>query len=258
MQKLHLHPDFKYLKPDILEFINNFNTTGDYVVKGERNSIKKKVLQGVVVNVKQFKLPNAFNAFVYKYIRKSKARRSFEYANILIDKDILTPFPVAYFEETSALGLKRSFYISKHVDYDLDFRVLIHNLNYPNRDEILKQFTDFTFKLHENNINFLDHSPGNTLIVDKKNGTYDFYLIDLNRMRFETMGFNKRMYNIRRLWPSKTMIKIMAERYAELYNKTYQETHSLMLKHARDFQRKIDSKKLRRSGRTIRFKNSKN
>jgi hypothetical protein len=191
---------------------------------------------------------------VYKYIRKSKAKRSFEYANKLISCDILTPFPIAYIENTNAFGLTTSYYISKHVNYDFDFRDLIHKPLFPNRKVILQQFAAFTFQLHENNINFLDHSPGNTLILKKLDKQYDFYLIDLNRMRFETMDFNKRMHNFRRLWLSKTMIKIMSETYSELYNKPYQETYNLMLKYSRAFQKKVDSKKLRRSGRKLAFK----
>jgi len=191
---------------------------------------------------------------VYKYIRKSKAKRSFEYANKLIACNILTPFPIAYIENTNIFGLTTSYYISKHVTYDFDFRDLIHQPQFPNRKEILQQFTAFTFKLHENNINFLDHSPGNTLIVKKSENKYDFYLIDLNRMRFETMDFNKRMHNFRRLWLSKTMVKVMSETYSKLYNTSYEETYSLMLKHSRGFRKKINSKKLRRSGRKMKFK----
>ncbi|MCB0387784.1 MAG: lipopolysaccharide kinase [Winogradskyella sp.] len=191
---------------------------------------------------------------MYKYLRKSKAKRSFEYANRLMACNILTPFPIAYLENTNVFGLKTSYYISKQVDYDFDFRELIHKPLFPNRKRILQQFTEFTFQLHENNINFLDHSPGNTLIVEKPDNRYDFYLIDLNRMRFETMDFNKRMHNFRRLWLSKTMIKIMSETYSKLYHKTSEETYALMLKHSRAFQKKINSKKLRRSGRKMRFK----
>ena len=73
-------------------------------------------------------------------------------------------------------------------------------------------------------------------------------------MHFETMDFNKRMHNFRRLWLSKTMVKIMSETYSELYNKTYNEIYSLMLKHSRAFQKKVNSKKLRRSGRKMQFK----
>lgn len=171
----------------------------------------------------------------------------------MIDCGISTPFPVAYLEETSAFGLKNSYYVSEHINYDYEFRALIHNPKLPEREEILKQFAEFTFKLHENNINFLDHSPGNTLVVKTKQG-YKFYLIDLNRMRFETMTFDKRMHNFRRLWLSKTMIKVIAEKYSELYNTSYQETHDLMLKHSMAFQHKINRKKLRRSGRKMQFR----
>lgn len=205
------------------------------------------------INVKSFKIPNTLNSVIYKYVRPSKAKRSFEYANLLIDCGISTPFPIAYFEETTTLGLKRSFYISEHIDFDFEFRELIHKPWFESRIEILEKFTEFTFKLHENNVNFLDHSPGNTLVVKTKDD-YKFYLIDLNRMRFETMDFDKRMHNFRRLWLSKAMVKIMAKKYAELYGKTYKETHKLMLKHSRDFQLKIDKKKLRRSGRKMKFK----
>lgn len=190
---------------------------------------------------------------MYKYIRKSKAKRSFEYANKLIECDILTPFPIAYIENTNVFGLTTSYYICKQVNYDFDFRDLIHKPLFSNRKEILQQFAAFTFKLHENNINFLDHSPGNTLIVEKEDNHYDFYLIDLNRMRFETLDFNKRMHNFRRLWLSKTMVKIMSETYSKLYNKSFEETYALMLKHSRAFQKKIDSKKIRRSGRKMKF-----
>ncbi|MCB0446729.1 MAG: lipopolysaccharide kinase [Gelidibacter sp.] len=253
-QVVHFHKDYESKAYDVLEIVRDFYNKGENVLLNERNSIKSFDLKGEKINIKSFKKPNVFNAFVYKFLRKSKAKRSFEYAQKLIECGISTPFPIAYIEEFSALGLKNSYYISKHIDYDFDFRDLIHQPQFPDRVRILQEFTKFTFKLHENDINFLDHSPGNTLIVKRGNGLYDFYLIDLNRMTFQSMDFDKRMHNFRRLWLSKTMVKIMSETYAKLYNKTYQETHDLMLKYSRYFQCKVDSKKLKKSGRKMRFK----
>jgi hypothetical protein len=240
-----IHPKYSHLATKLREVLNNFSERGEYVTQGERNVIKKVKLEGATFNIKKFKTPNAIQALVYRFIRKSKAKRSFEYASKLIGFKIKTPFPAAYLEVFSS-GLGESFYISEHVDYDFDFRELIHNPRFKNRNGILKQFTQFTFKLHENGVNFLDHSPGNTLIIERGKDLYDFYLIDLNRMRFEPMDFEKRMRNFRRLWLSRTMVKVMAAEYARLYNKTYEETHDLMLKHSRAFQKKINSKKLRR------------
>lgn len=240
-----IHPNYTHIAAKLRDVLHNFSEKGEYVTQGERNVIKSLNIEGISVNIKKFKTPNAFQSLVYEYLRKSKAKRSFEFAKKLIGFEINTPFPIAYLEEFSS-GLKESFYVSEHVDYDFDFRELIHNPRFKKRNEILKQFTQFTFKLHENGVNFLDHSPGNTLILDKGNDNYNFFLIDLNRMRFEPMDFEKRMHNFRRLWLSKTMIKIMAAEYAKLYGKSFEETHSLMLKYSRQFQKKVNSKKLRR------------
>lgn len=244
-ETLVVHPSYTEKSAALHDVVHRFAEVGEFVVDGERNAIKKISIDGEVFNIKKFKTPNFFQGLVYQFLRKSKARRSFEYAQKLIGYDLKTPHPVAYFECTF-FGLKESFYISKHLEYDFDFRKLNHNPQWPNRHEILRQFAAFTFQLHENGINFLDHSPGNTLIVEREPGAYDFYLIDLNRMRFETMNFKKRMHNFRRMWLSKTMINVMAPVYAKLYSKTAEETHRLMTFFSRQFQKKVNSKKIRR------------
>ena len=242
MQTIHIHPKYQHLEEQLLNCIKHFDSKGEYVTKGERNVIKSFIVAYETINVKSFKTPKSFNSFVYKYIRKSKARRSFEYAEKLIASDILTPFPIAYIENTSALGLKESYYISTHVDYDFDFRELIHNPLFENRDEILRQFAHFTYKIHESKINFLDHSPGNTLIV-KEGDDYDFYLIDLNRMRFEAMDLPMRMDNLKRLWLSKKMIRIIAEEYAKISGEPFEKIYTLLSQSSRSFKLKINRKK---------------
>lgn len=241
----HINPNVAHLEAKLKRLLENFDKEGEILVEGGRNVIKKIKVEDTVLNVKRFKTPSLPQAFIYKFFRKSKAERSFEYATKLLEHGILTPEPIAYLEKYSATGLKESFYVSVHLDYDLDFRVLNHTPNYPEREKILRQFAAFTFQLHENGINFLDHSPGNTLIV--KNGRkYDFYLIDLNRMRFEPMNFDARMKNFQRLWPSTVMTRIMADEYAKLYGKSPEETTRKMMKYSRDFQRKKNARKLRK------------
>lgn len=240
-----IHPNYSHMAAKLRDVLHSFSEKGEFVTSGERNVIKRINIDGLAINIKKFKTPNPFQSLVYEFLRKSKAKRSFEYASKLIGYEIKTPFPIAYLE-MFASGLKDSYYVSEHINYDFDFRELIHNPTFRHRNEILRQFTQFTFELHNNEVNFLDHSPGNTLIIEKEKDNYDFYLIDLNRMRFEPMDFKKRMHNFRRLWLSKTMVKVMAAEYAELYNKSFDETYSLMLHYSRAFQRKINSKKLRK------------
>ena len=114
---------------------------------------------------------------------------------------------------------------------------------FPERNIILEQFTEFTFKLHEANVNFLDHSPGNTLIVNKGNGKYDFYLIDLNRMKFENLSIEKRMDNFKKMWLSKLMVKIVAKKYATLSNESEKKIHAILLEKSTQFKRKTARKK---------------
>ncbi|QEE51335.1 lipopolysaccharide kinase [Flavobacterium alkalisoli] len=240
---IYTHPDYASQKDLILNLVQQFHNEGEMLVKGSRNIIKTNFLADEKVNLKYFKRPNAMNSVVYSLLRPSKARRSFEYAQYLLQHEILTPFPIAYVEERTATGLKESFYICRHINYDFTFRELIHDPMFENRKEILEQFTEFTFKMHESRVNFLDHSPGNTLIVNKGNTQYDFYLIDLNRMKFEDMGIEARMDNFKKLWPSRTMVKIIAEKYAELSGQSADKLYGILLGKTLQFKRKITKKK---------------
>lgn len=126
--------------------------------------------------------------------------------------------PIAYVEFFSFLGLEKSYYISEHFYSDLTFDDLIENVNYPDRDTIISQFTKFTFDLHEKGIEFRDHSATNTLIKKVANGQYQFLLVDLNRMKFDVvMGFNRRMNNFCRLTQKEEIVFAMSSKYAKLY-----------------------------------------
>src|SRR5690606_33425971 len=127
---------------------------------------------------KSFKKPNFINTFVYRYIRASKAKRSFEYGLRLRANNIGTPEPIAYAEFNNGIGLGRSFYVCKHISSEYIYRDLVENPNLENHEEILRAFTRFCFQLHEAGVEFKDHSPGNTLIKIGINTDYTFYLVD--------------------------------------------------------------------------------
>lgn len=240
------HKEFQQLPEDfkkkVTRFVDDFDATGTLFGKAGRNAIKIKEIDGTNVNVKSFKIPHIFNQFAYKFLRKSKAKRSFENGNYLLSKGIGTPKPLAYFEYFSTWGLQKSFYVSAHLDCDLTFRELITNPNFPEHEKILIAATDFTFKLHENNILFKDHSPGNTLIK-KVGDEYQCFLVDLNRMEFKTLTFEERIKNFSRLTPKEEMVRIMSNRYAELINRNGEEVFELMWKYTAAFQSKFYRKK---------------
>lgn len=212
------NPSFGLAEKKIISYLNNFNLGGILFGDGQRNTIKLFDLDGKMINIKSFKKPHLINKIAYKYFRKSKARRSFEYATTLLEKGIGTPQPIAYFENHDAVGLTTSYYVSEHLECDLTYRELVEIPTFPDNENILRQFTRFSFELHEKGIEFLDHSPGNTLIKKNPEGSYDFFLVDLNRMNFHnTMDFDLRMKNLSHLTPKKEMIAIMSNEYAKIY-----------------------------------------
>jgi putative AlgH/UPF0301 family transcriptional regulator len=98
--------------------------------------------------------------------------------------------------------------------------------------------------LHESGVEFLDHSPGNTLIKKVAEGKYEFFLVDLNRMNFhDQMDFEQRMKNLSRLTPQKGMIATMSNEYAKWYPaKTEAEIFEKMWFCTEEFQEKFFKK----------------
>lgn len=250
--KAIFHPLYQSKKKEIIELINDFNTSGLLFGDGNRNIIKLFDLDSTKVNIKSFKKPHLLNSIIYNYFRKSKAKRSFEYANRLLENQIGTPQPIAYFEKTSIFGLKESYYVSEHLDCDLTFRELVQIPEFPENEFILRQFIRFSFLLHQKGIEFLDHSPGNTLIKKNNTGSYDFFLVDLNRMTFhKNMSFNVRMKNLCRLTFKEEMVKIMSNEYAVISGESEDLIFRTLWKMTTDFQNQYFRK--RRLKKKLKF-----
>jgi len=239
-----VNPVFTKDTTSILDTIKSFSNKGILFGNGQRNIIKLFDLNEKIINIKSFKIPNLINKIAYKYFRKSKAKRSFEFATILLEKGIGTPQPIAFLENFNWLGLQDSYYVSEHLVTELTYRELVEIPDYPDRENILRQFTRFSFDLHEKGIEFLDHSPGNTLIKKNAEGNYDFFLVDLNRMEFhKSMSFEMRMKNLRRLTPLKEMVAVMSNEYAKLYTESEQKTFDTLWQYTADFQEQFYRKK---------------
>ncbi len=229
-------------KLELDSLIKKFDDSGKQL-KAARNTIKLFTLSNSeTINIKSFKIPNIFNQIIYTFFRKSKAERSYEYANKLIELGVGTPEPIGYYKFNVLFLFKRSFYISKQLECDLTYRELTTDLSYPDHENILRAFVRFTNNLHEKGIHFLDHSPGNTLIKKTSSG-YEFYLVDLNRMKFEFIDLKTRVANFSRLAKDKAIIKIMSDEYAKCNNLDANTTFNMMLTATNDFHYKFERKK---------------
>ena len=248
--KRMLHKDYLSQKDALDDFILNYEERGENFGDQDRNSLRLYKIDQIVLNAKSFRVPNLVNKIAYRFFRKSKAERSYNYANKLIDLNIGTPQPVAFYEFKSLFFFGKSYYISHQLDCDITYRELTFDFNIPNHEAILRAFTRYTFRLHENNVNFLDHSPGNTLIK-YNNGDYKFYLVDLNRMNFEPMSFEERIKNFSKLTIHKAMVEVMSDEYAKCINEDYDKVFDLMWQYTNEFQEKYHRK--RRLKKKLKF-----
>lgn len=242
MKKIVISPQFQNYEIELLKIITNFPKEGYILGNQKRNEIRVVDFKDAHLNIKSFKKPGIINRIVYGYFRKSKAKRSFKYASLLQQKGIGTPKPIAFIENKNILGLTNSYYISEHIDANLTYRELVKQSDFPEHEVILRKFVHFTHSLHENNILFNDHSPGNTLIKKIEND-YHFYLVDLNRMSFKELNFQERMKNFARLTPKKEMVEIMSSEYAMLTGINFNTVYNEMWKHTSNFQAKYLRKK---------------
>ena len=127
--KIIFNTDFLNDKSHIIDLVNDFDISGVELGNQKRNTIKLFNIGKKKVNIKSFKSPNFVNSLIYDTFRKSKAQRSYEYANKLINLGVLTPLPIAYVQKSSFFRLKQSYYISEHLDYDFTFREISRDLS---------------------------------------------------------------------------------------------------------------------------------
>lgn len=243
MSKIVFSEKFESQKDAILKLLGDFQMlNGTRIGNGDRNILQAFAMESGTVNIKSFKVPNLINKIVYRFFRPSKAARSFDHATKLMQFGIGTPAPIAYAEFYNGPFFGASFYVSEHLSPDFTFRELIHDPSIDGREEIIKKFTQFTFKLHEHNVLFKDHSPGNTLIKREGN-EIRFYLVDLNRMEFNTLSLKERIQNFARLTPLKEMVAIMSKEYARLLGEREEEVFELMWAATEHFQQKFHRKR---------------
>jgi hypothetical protein len=215
--KYTVAPEFIDLESWIRKLPDNFSGSGKTIFKS-RNEVKVYSVGEYELNVKAFKIPNLINRFVYAYFRGSKAARSYRYARKFLSLGIATPAAVGYVECKNMGFVGKSYYISNHYKSEFTLREVL-NYQVADHDEILRKWVKFTYeRLHKNNIFHLDYSPGNTLIC-RKNSEIDFQIVDLNRMKFDSIGFERGLYNFRQLDTDRQTLELLATEYASLWHK---------------------------------------
>ncbi len=215
MIKHEINPGFESFSSFILNIREVFSDSGTTIRNG-RNEVKLLEQNGVRFCVKSFGNQNPVNRIVYSFIRPSKANRSFNYALKIMELGVKTPEPVAFVEYYDKNRvLQNSYYISVYLEHDLSLKQAF-DFELSDRLELLSGFARFACnELHNNGILHKDLSASNVLIKINPDNTHEFYLIDLNRMRFrKNISFRKRMANLKRINGTAICLGTIAHFYA--------------------------------------------
>lgn len=163
------------------------------------------------INIKDFKLPNIVNKYVYGNIRHSKARRSYENALELLGLGFSTPMPLGYGEVREGKCLTRSYYFSRQVDDVIEMRDVARHADWR---ELLFALGKEMARLHGAGVWMKDFSPGNVMFKRTPDGNYQFSYVDLNRINFNCRSRKKLMKMFGAMVYSPAHLMAIAEGYA--------------------------------------------
>ncbi len=205
----------KSVKPEYIKLLTNIR---EYFKESEksihkaRNEIRILDYRDCKLVVKAFKVPNFINKIVYTFFRGTKAKKSYE-NSLKISKFV--PSAIGYIEFKKFGLLSDSYFISEQFEYDFTIREVILDADFKDRENIFREFAQFTYLLHEEDILHKDYSPGNILIKKSEDG-YEFKIVDINRMEFKTLNSDQRLKNFSQLWVKDSDLKIIIDEYSKL------------------------------------------
>lgn len=204
--KITINPRYEYLREYITHIPNETGNMGTLIYDA-RNKIYRNTISEVDITIKCFSVPSAINRIIYTYFRHTKAKRSYENALQLTELGIGTATPIAYIEVYKNLLVERSYYICAMLKAN-DIRWWD---KIPNCEEVLDYTAQFMTILHSKGVFHKDFSPGNILY----DSNYNFYLIDINRMKFNVIDHHLLMKNFKCLHDSPEETARIARLYAK-------------------------------------------
>lgn len=190
-----------------------FDNEGKVIYDG-RNRVKIFDVDGRKIVVKRFKQPHKLNRFVYSYFRGTKAERAYRNALALEQYGVDTPKPIAYIDMASKGLVTNSYLVTEYTDY-LPIKDLFKEEKFF-QVMGMNAFVKFTVSLHEKGIQHNDYNLTNVLYRKNEDHTFDFMLIDINRMEFGYMSKRKCMSNLRRFCHKPVLTYVLSQKYAEV------------------------------------------
>lgn len=239
--KLVINSEFANLEDFLINIKNYFNQNSNTIHKA-RNELKIIDYEGLSLVVKSFKVPHIVNRVVYTYYKSSKAKKSYDNAVKLVTLGINTPAPIGYIEFFENGLIKESFFVAIRFENDFTIREPLLEAGFDKKEQILKEFGEFTFDLHNNGVLHNDYSPGNILIKEGHQ-SFIFSIVDINRMEFKELYYDERLKNFAKLWASDNDLITIVKSYASCAGMNEKRAIDDALKYSHAHKSRINFKK---------------
>lgn len=213
-RRVFIGDDFQDLSSFVRVLPVHFENGGTLIYEG-RNKLKEFEIHGRKLIVKSYQLPHLINRVVYNSFRASKARRSYQYAQMLRKAGIGSPAPVGFYSTGTWLLFGRSYFVSLKSECPYTYRNLLEETFTGDKEKVLRAIARTTAALHENGFLHKDYSGGNILSRETDKGI-EVEIIDLNRMRFGKVDIETGCKNFERLPGTHEMFVILADEYAKV------------------------------------------
>ncbi len=213
-RRVFVGDDFQDLSSFVRVLPVHFENGGTLIYEG-RNKLKEFEIHGRKLIVKSYQLPHLINRIVYNSFRASKARRSYQYAQMLRKAGIGSPAPVGFYSTGTWLLFGRSYFVSLKSECPYTYRNLLEETFTGDKEKVLRAIARTTAALHENGFLHKDYSGGNILFRETDKGI-EVEIIDLNRMRFGKVDIETGCKNFERLPGTHEMFVILADEYAKV------------------------------------------
>lgn len=236
---LVLHPNYKSMEDFMISIPERIRKNEGTVIYKGRNELRKMEYNGQEFVVKAFHCPNFINRFVYGIFRPSKAKRSYDHAQLYTQIGVGTPEPVGYLNIRSGLLFDRSYYVSRmsacsHVYSEL------FGQKFDYEEEVLRAIGRTTALLHNHGYAHKDYGRGNILFQKTPEGI-KIEIVDLNRMHVGPLDIKAGCKNFERLPATPQMHRWMAEEYAKARGFDPEECFKLMVKYRSTQSGKVDN-----------------
>lgn len=220
MIKKQINPKYEFLSRHLSQLITHhyFNTQGELLFAG-RNTIKRFCLKGIDIVVKQYGHITVFNQLMYSTFRKSKATRAFLHATKLRTLGISTPEEIGVIEVFKNGILQESYFVSTYSNYNSMAFLRDIGFDRKNMYPLINALVEWIVKVHDKGILHQDLNVSNILYKECSDKTYEFQVIDNNRMKFsQNPSINIRLKNLSRLSVDFELHNYILKQYAHRVN----------------------------------------